>query len=202
MLAGGDERVLVVLDHVLVDDPQPAVAALDLVVADVLVLARAERAGVHEREVGEVEEVVDELAGADAHPLGREPHRRDAGCVPLGHLEQRRRRGSSRATKTRSNASCTAGAASCTRDGGGGVGAECGDQRAAALGPEAPAVVRALEVAVDHGAVAQPGVAVRAAVGEHRDGCPSRRATASASPSSSTRIGPSSRSADAHTGCQ
>ena len=93
MLTGVDERVLAVHDLVGVPEPKrprPEVVGfgLDGEVAHLGRLVRTERAGVDHREVGDVEEVVDELPGRTPHDDVGHPGRVDADRTPLRNVDR------------------------------------------------------------------------------------------------------------------
>ncbi len=166
VLAGGHERVVEVLvpgrEH---RANEPAVA-LDALVDHLGRLLVAERAGVHEREVRGVEEVVDQLGRAHRGADDGGPDRVEALGVVLGEagdVGQRLGRGQPHHAVALLHAPRRSGVGP-RRDVGGGPDGR--DGRAATRRLVAPAVVAALQLAVDDRAGAEGGQAMRAPVDE------------------------------------
>ena len=95
-----DCGVLAIGEGVLVDDPEPPTVALHLVGSQDGGLVGAERAGVDEWEVGEVEEVVSHEAGAGPR-LGRRQLEALDSCRVASGMDGRSTSGASGAMKTR-----------------------------------------------------------------------------------------------------
>ena len=169
VLAGCNERVLVVADAVLVLHGEPPAVGVgeNVVGMDGLVLTRAERPRMDEGEVAEVEEVVDELAGRRVDLGTRHPHHLHRGVVDQRHVDHVAH-GLVRGEPHHPVAHLHPGCLEPGRGGNRRPAAEGRDVGACTRGIELPAVVRALQAAVHHGTVGEPGVAVRTAVGERR----------------------------------
>jgi hypothetical protein len=161
------QRVFVVVDRVrILDDETPAVVAtLHFVVADVFVLPGTERSRMDEREVPEVEEVVDELTRCGVDDDGWKPDRAQRGVVPLGDVRQVTH-GFVDGHPDETVTLLYAIAREMSRGWHSGTHAEGRYVGTSTVRIESPSVVRTLETTVDNSPVAQPGVAVRATVGE------------------------------------
>ncbi len=173
MLSGRHERVVVVAVGRPVHGAHLPAFARHVVVRHLLGLRRAEGAGVHEREVRRVEEVVGELHRAHRRAPGLVPRVGARGVVPLGELVQvadggfggqphqavalgESRRGSQAGARRQVVGPVAAGAE--RRDAGG-----------LPVGTELPPVVRAHDAVVHHAAGAERSEAVGATVDEGHD---------------------------------
>ena len=155
MLAGLDQRVVVVAVRRFVDGLDLPAVALDVVGAHVRGLGRAEGAHVHGGEVRGVEEVVGELQRAHRGATRRGLCAREGRVVPFRELVQIAHRFVGREPhETESFAHRVRRIETCARREDR-VGAEGGDGGGASIGGETPAVVPALELAGDDASGAQ-----------------------------------------------